>query len=364
MKIQAAVISDQHLEFSSYAAYPDLCGDSYFALEQQVNFAIKHSADLLMLGDTFEKNHPDSFSLSQAFQQIEKMAEASLPVLFIQGNHDYSRRKPWLSLQPWSFHMHKQVKPVGALMVYGLDYQPISSLPREMASIPAVASVLMCHQAWAELMGTHLPSDGSLVELVPDNISLVLTGDYHVHKRLELINKNGHPFTVLSPGSSSMQSLAEDANKSFFVLSDSVDSVPLLTRPVERVELVSEIQGRKAMLDLQTSLISHEENQALPPHIRSPIWHVKVHPALMGLLTDELTRVSRKRAHLFIRPLSSCEFSQPEKPAGESSFEEALQKVLAEHGDLKDTAIRLWRSADLKREIESIVQERLNEVNC
>lgn len=366
MKIRSIITADQQIEYNAYAAYPALWGDSYFAIEQQVDLAVANCASLILAGDVLEKSYPDSYSLSVLMRQLNRLRGFGR-AFFVQGNHEFSRRRPWLSISDENLHIahlhHRLEVLVPGMVMYGLDYQPATQLAAEMATIPQEASVLVCHQAWSELMGEHLPSDGSLVELLPDHIHLVISGDYHVHKLLKLQNRNGAAFTLLSPGSATMQSLAEDPIKYCFAMGETLEeitSLPLKNRPVEYVEMISPTKAAEDLAGLVVRAAGSRAREDLPIHLRMPIWHVRLHPG-MTTFVDKLTEAAAGCAHLFIRPFGDKADVLASDDSGVSNFEEALQKELAD-SPLREPAVRLWRSADPKEEIAAIVREGLADV--
>lgn len=362
MELSCIITADQQLERAGYVTHPAMWGDAYCAFAQQVSLAIEHNVPLIVAGDLLEESYPDSVTVQAMFQQFSRMEHARLPVYYIQGNHELVRRQPWAGLHPWPTHIHEKVVQIGNFSVAGLDYQPVTHLREAIAGLPAGIDVLVVHQAWQEFMGEHIPSDGSLKELIPNTVKVVVTGDFHVHKHFWMPAAPGSQYDmlVLSPGSATLQSISEDSEKYVYGLGQQLPqfkSIPIRNRPVEKVTIATPTQGAMVIESLMLKAKRAQEDSSLPMLIRTPMWVVYLHSAATSFI-PELERAAVGVAHLFVRPIASDDAVKPIVAAGSLSFEAALSAALLQSSAVvRDLAVRIWRSSDVEEEIAEIVRE-------
>lgn len=210
----AVVTGDTHLAKTVWQKHQDLAGDSYRAFEHVVGEAISRRLPLILLGDNFDKQRPDSETVAFFCSQMDRMAASRLATYFIQGNHDYAV-PAWPMVHSWPTWAHRREFQLAGTTFYGLDYTPRDRLDEELATVPAQTQVLLMHQAWQEMV-PYGASDGSFKQI--PFAGLLLTGDYHVSGPWIGVGKQEQPLNVLSPGSTCMQSLSESPSKLCFQL--------------------------------------------------------------------------------------------------------------------------------------------------
>jgi DNA repair exonuclease SbcCD nuclease subunit len=352
------------LEQRPYVDYPDFRGDSYEAFRQIVDFAVSLRVPLILAGDVLEKSLPDSITLAAAAEGVVKCNSSGVPVYFIEGQHDYSPVVPWLSLFPGARPLYPSGPiRIGNYTVAGLSYTTAAALPDGMKQIHPQTDVLVLHQPWLEFMGQHLPSDGSLVELVPPHVKLVITGDFHVHKRL-VIDRPGGPLVVLSPGSSTIQSIKEDPKKYFFIVYDdlSFESVPLTGRPVfnETVMLPSEVDESIGRLIAMTEAWgTSPDSQRLPKQLHQPVWIVRLHASVKA--GTKFMDKAKGVAHLFLRTFGQTEVVATNDTWRCSDFAAAVEKSgVSANSPIGRVALALWRSSTPADELNVHVQSWLS----
>lgn len=365
--------ADLHAEYNSYVGFPGLWGDSYFALKQIVDRSLSLGAELILAGDVFDKNYPDSYTLREVFYRLDEMHRAERPVYFVQGQHELARRAPWLGLHKGTTHLHGSVFVPGRVCVLtGLDWLPAAELASSMGALkqllPDRPTVLVCHQVWREFMGTHLASEGSLDELVPDFVDMVITGDFHGHQAVQRRNKNGHPYVVLSPGSTTLQAVGEDPQKYFFVVNDdlSYSSVPLEGRPTFYSQAYTDEQAADEVAKVEALLVAFKGSPLygrLPENLRQPMWVVQVGDNASGA-PALFKKAARDRLHLFLRPLGSRPDEEPvaslvERPL--DGLREGLAAVAEPDTPVYSTCLRLIGAADYKDEVSRLVEEAFDE---
>lgn len=296
------VSSDWHLERNAWVRYPDLCGDAYYGLEQIINLCIERNLPLIAAGDLFDKPYPDSRSVWEAMRQMDRMEASNLDVYYIQGQHERSRDKPWLSLHEWPQYIHQESRLIKGFNLYGLDYTRPDHL---MSALKVCESpyihILVCHQVWGNFMGTIRVTDGML-EQVPLRGGVIITGDYHKHVHLEIAAENGCKNLVLSPGSICLQSVDEPPDKSVYILFDDLtfESIPLKSRNIFRHELLREQDLEDLLATIGHSWLDPQSD--VPDNIAKPILSVRYDPDIPDAYSRLVNDVG-SRAHLFARPI-------------------------------------------------------------
>jgi hypothetical protein len=187
--------ADLHLSPTIWQDMPTLAGDAYAALAFIVNFCVKNKVTALVIGgDLFDKERPDSRSVTVFMHLMNAMAEAEIPVYVTQGQHE--RADP-----PWA-RLHEHVQYVGDGEMFSIleeetgvnitvrAYDNASAVDMEKAMKPLgkrkkkggdmAPDILVVHQLVRQLV----PFEGSWdfdLDWVPEQTALVLGGDYHKH---------------------------------------------------------------------------------------------------------------------------------------------------------------------------------------
>lgn len=201
--------ADCHLSRLIWYRRPTLVGDSWAAFQALITYCITHAAPLIIGGDLFDKEQPDSESVVLFSREMERMAAAELPVYFTQGQHE-NARAPWAFCHPWPKHAHRQTFELPGVpgKFYGLDWQPLGVAAVALKEVPRDITWLVCHQVWLEHMGDHVTTPECAVADVPDNVRTILTGDYHVHQMTSYPTARG-PQLLVSPGSLRPRNIAD-----------------------------------------------------------------------------------------------------------------------------------------------------------
>jgi len=348
--------ADVQASYATYAGYPAMWGDSYHSLTQCVDYAKKYDCPLWLCGDIIDSSYPDSYTMLRLLSELQRTE-----VLYIQGNHEVVRRAPWLALGGALVHMHGKLSITDGephRWIYGIDYQPPGKIAAEMAAIPKDREViLLVHQAWEELMGSR--GDAKLADLVPDNVPLVISGDFHGHRSLRLTNKNGKEFVFLSPGSTNLRSISEDPVKYCYLIYDDLTfrSLPIENRRVVYSQITTDEQVAREIESAQSqfdAIARDPEVLKMPANLHTPMWVVQVYG---GVETAPIKAAAANRAHLFLRPVGKEGSEAAKEEARGSSFEEVVHAALPE-GALRDDVLRLWSANEPKEEFEAIIAER------
>lgn len=359
--------SDNHIEYAAYASYSAMWGDSHFAFKQEVDKALELGVPLVLAGDVFDKAYPDPYSLRVTFHEITRLERAGIPLYYSQGQHELSRKAPWLSLHPHPIHLHGHAQFINPFVVAGMDWQPADLLANTLKhECFKAANILICHQVWAEFMGPQTAPEGSIVELVPPNIHTVITGDFHGHKVKELPRgDSGSVVRILSPGSATLQAIGEDPNKYFFVVYDdgSLQSVGIRNRRVIYSRAFTEAQLREEVERFVVAAdVAKDADRTLPENLVTPMWVAQYHYEIPDA-AKILKAAAAGKAHLFLRPFGKEQEQEPERTTSHavSGLGEALATLVDRSTPEYNTALRLLSAQDVKAELALIVEECIND---
>jgi hypothetical protein len=298
----AALSADLHQAPRAWAKHPGLAGDSYYGLQQIVDYCTTQELDAVLAGDLFDKTRPDPMTIFHMRTQLDRMERQNLAVHYIQGQHELDREHPWLnSVSWWPEHQHKKLFQVAGINFWGLDWTPADQVKDEFDKIPVGTDVLVAHQVWRDLMGPRIGESECAFADVP-RARMILTGDFHRHLTLETINKDTARTLVLSPGPVCMQSIDEDPAKKFFVLCDdmTVYSVPLKTRQCFRFT----INCKEELEVFLTGNVEHAvtPQAGVPDNIAKNIVHI-VYQEDIPEVYSRITSAIGNNAHLFLVPI-------------------------------------------------------------
>ena len=304
----ALVASDLHLKPKTWRHRPIL-GDSYHAWEQIVEEAIKSEVGFVILaGDLLDRQINGSEPIVKLQEGVDKMGESGIRTVFIQGQHEY-QEVPWASLSRHATHLHGNKFDMSPFCVYGIDYQSKETLQHELSSLPDLGAkdVLVMHQVWLDWMGERALPQGSFedVRKAHPGLRTLVSGDLH-ESRMELC-ADEH-LSLLSPGSTCMQSVAEPTQKYAYHLVDNdglpgFEPVELRSRPfirwADRLEVVEDVVDVLEQLDsrLEEAAAQASDND-LPEEVRTPIFHF----TYSHEVSDEVRRIVKAtgdRAYLF-----------------------------------------------------------------
>jgi len=333
--------ADLHLEDGAWSTRPTIYGDAYHSFEQIVDYCIAHKLPLILGGDVLEKKNNSARPIAKLCEGLTKMQRADLDVMYIQGNHEYDRNAPWLSVHPWPYHLHAKPTIIGDggpddARICGLDWLPRGEIQAALAQVPADVEILITHQVWDEFMNGL----GRIECVLPDvhHARVVLNGDFHPTKEVTGVGAQGQSVRMLSPGSICMQDCSESPEKSFFVIGReggwpgtdsakiSFERVPLQTRNFLDYQVRDQ-----ALLDSLCAGGLAEAIAQLPPKpypIDKPIVRIKFDKRLPDAFL-RLSTAAGDAAHLFCEALSE-KVQAANKVSNRAGAKNDLLAVLAE----------------------------------
>jgi hypothetical protein len=350
--------ADLHLEDGAWTSRPGIYGDSYFSFAQIVDYCVEHKLPLILGGDVLEKKNNSARPIARLCEGLSKMQSADLPVFYIQGNHEYDRNAPWLSVHSWPKHLHGERHSFNGVHVYGLDWLPRGEIQEAMKNIPEGTDILVTHQVWEEFM----QGLGRIECTLPDvyHARVVLNGDFHPTKIVSGTGAHAQPIRMLSPGSTCMQDCSESPNKFFFVVgltpNGEIDFEP---RGLETRNFVSFQVGDQEELDRLCAGGLVECIAALPPK-KYPVDKAIVRIKFDKNLPDAYLRLSTAAGeicHLFCEALpdrGQVARAAASRASARNDLLSALVELLNEDSEAYKIAAALVAAEEPAKELETI----------
>jgi exonuclease SbcD len=253
MKTRFLHCADIHLGYKQYNS-PERGNDFARAFFAVIDAAILEQVDFVILaGDLFHKRAIDALTLNQAVAALEKLQDAGIPCIAIEGNHERSHYEDYLGwmdflairrlltlltpqfeegkpqLTAYKKRAGSYIDPVPGLRVHGLQYVGSSSHSAIAAYADALAdlpnddiefSIFMAH---AGVEGVLAEEAGGLshreLSVLKPHVDYLAMG--HIHKPFE------HEGWIYNPGSPETCSVseAEWPQRGYFLVSVYTDSV-------------------------------------------------------------------------------------------------------------------------------------------
>lgn len=301
--------ADLHLEDGAWSSRPGIYGDAYYSFDQIIDYCIEHKLPLIMGGDILEKKQNLARPIAKLCAGLTRMQEAGIKAFYIQGNHEYDRNAPWLSIHPWPAHIHEKTTLINGATVYGLDWLPRGEIQEALQRLPDGVDILITHQVWKDFMGNVGRTECELTDV--HKVQHVLAGDFHITKTIESVNAQNQPICMLSPGSTAMQDIGETPEKFFFVIAREFNGFsfhpqPLKTRPflkytVETQEELDALCSGELSTAIETT-VAQVKQAGIPEHIQKPLVRIKFNKHLPDAWL-RLTTAIGEAAHTFCDPL-------------------------------------------------------------
>lgn len=365
--------ADLHLDDGAWTTRPAIYGDAYCSFAQIVAYCIEYRLPLVLGGDVLEKKSNLSRPVRKLCEQLSLMQAKDLDVFYIQGNHEYDRNAPWLSVHPWPKHLHKQTVKLHGVTIYGLDWLPRGEIQEALKAVPAGTDALVTHQVWFDFMQHIGRTECALTDV--HNTSLVLSGDFHVTKTVEGVNADGRAVRMLSPGSTCMQDMGESPDKYFFVVGRTQsDDAPVAYEPVQlrTRQLIKHVVETPDELDVLcagalvkqiAASIELAQNANYAPEIVKPLVRVKFAKNIPDAYLRVVTHVA-DRAHLFCEALATRDKTKSNTVAAQekTNLLAVVAELLRSDSDAYKIAESLLTSTDPAREIDVLYSKFMQEI--
>ena len=356
--------ADLHLEDGAWSTRPSIYGDAYYSFAQIVDYCIANTLPLVLGGDVLEKKSNAARPIAKLCDGLSRMQAAGLKVSYSQGNHEYDRNAPWLSVHPWPVHMHTLSVEISGCLVHGLDWLPRGEIQEAFKNVPEGTDILITHQVWEDFMKGLGRTECTLADV--HNVQTILAGDFHVTATVDGVNANGQPIEMLSPGSICMQDLGESPDKWFFVICAQpgarfhFERKALQTRPFAKYTVADQEYLDQLCAGALSADISHLVAQTTPEMrvagIDKPIVRIKFDKSLPDAFL-RLTTAVGDSAHLFCEALADKPGAQQTKnhnrDGAKNDLLSALSDLLGADSAEYKLAEKLVQAEDPSKELEA-----------
>jgi DNA repair exonuclease SbcCD nuclease subunit len=299
--------ADWHTQDKAWVGRPELCGDSYYAVRQIIEFAVEHRVDVLAAGDLADRKSNEADVVNFLRQQIEELSSAGCRLFYTQGQHEFQSPTPWLSaihekadwLDPAS-HVGSVTASCG--LVQGFDWTPATKLQEKLELVQPETRILVLHQTCDEFMGGLIATEVAF-DMIP-YVKYLLIGDYHKTVCMRAKGRHGQIMQVVSPGSTCLQAIDESPDKFFYTIhaDGSLKAVKLKSRHVLKSPDIMDEEGLNEFVTVVgkklDETIADGIAEGLPTWIQKPILKVRFNLQI----TDAYRRIVRAvgdTAHLF-----------------------------------------------------------------
>lgn len=359
--------ADLHLEDGAWSTRPGIYGDAYYSFAQIIDYCVANKLPLILGGDVLEKKSNSARPISKLCKGMDRMRSAGLHVFYIQGNHEYDRAAPWLSVHDWPEHIHGQPVNINGAKVWGLDWLPKGEIQQALQAVPEDVHLLITHQVWDDFMKGLGRTECSLADV--HNVKTVLAGDFHPTIIAEGVGAQGQTVQMLSPGSICMQDLSESPNKFFFVINGGsmggfdFKPVALETRPFAKLvvsdqEYLDQLCAG-GLAQVISPLAEQISQAARDAGIDKPIVRVKFDKNLPDAFL-RLTTAAGDSCHLFCEALADkgqAERQQTTRNSAKNDLLAALTDLLGDDTPAYKLAAALVAAEDPAKKLEGVFSE-------
>lgn len=356
----AVFTGDTHLRPTTWNDHPELRDDSYIGLQQVTDYAIEAGLPVISLGDLFDSQRPDSYTMSRLASIMARLEAAGVRFFYIDGNHDRSTPS-WMSVFPWAVAADTPFKLQG-LWFRGLHFTSTTQLPEVLSQLKDRVDVLLCHQAWENIQ--RVGAVNGKFSDIPWGCTL-LTGDYHVTGRWQGPAADGGLVTAYSPGSTAMQNLGETPEKYFGVL---YDNLAVTWHKIETRDLLSCVCNTAAELDAAIERYTEYNPVGTKMYLQleRPILQVRYREDMPGCY-DRLTALAANgKYHLFLDPrpvVSGVTVNNvTDREEGFANLESAITQ-LATTPQLRDDALTLLHTTDIAADLSLMYARHMSANN-
>lgn len=296
----AIVAADTHLDHLTWRKRPEIRGDSFYAFCQLVDRAIREKVPLIVAGDVVEglrPGAPNSETVDFLSGQVRKLRDAGVPFYYINGQHD--RAEPAWPEACGAGPPQRGAVNISGVPTWFMSWQPAEVINEYVREIPKGTRLLVIHQVCKELMGGHF--ELSLAD-VPYG-ELIISGDLHQYKEVEVKTIHKKCLSALSVGATSMRKINEPMEYFCIRLKRDLtwDKVMLYSRPMLALTLNDSRAVEQAAEELPT-VLRDVTNKACefqyPPELVKPILVVQDNSELDGIHA-RLADMAGDSAHLF-----------------------------------------------------------------
>ncbi|WP_048831177.1 metallophosphoesterase family protein [Methanomethylovorans hollandica] len=226
--------ADTHIGYRQY--HSDVRRKDFLqAFSNVIDGAIEMKADAVVhAGDLFDSRTPSLEDILDTMKLFSRLKEADIPLLAIVGNHESKQSTQWLDL----FESMGLATRLGAtpymlenIAFYGIDSVPKSKIPLFDFSVfeeplESSCNVLVMHQLMSPITIGEWDC-ASVLGSVPFHVDVLLLGDYHKYEKITV----GDTWVTYC-GSTERNSLAEEENRSYNIITVSENDIDISRRTI------------------------------------------------------------------------------------------------------------------------------------
>jgi len=223
-----AAISDLHIKPDLKIWHTQQAKNDFILSCKQLEKIIAENniSTLLIAGDIFDSPKISSDCLYNIYKHLFRpVRNLGCDIYYISGQHD-NVSPPWLSVFPDINYVNEKRFKIGSWTAYGLDYK---SEPREIIT-NLHDPILLTHQVWSDFIPQGLCSSSD----IPEDVKLVLSGDFHQFKIIELYNNR--KLVSIGPFCHSSSHASRLIDSGMVLVDDNlnVEYIKFLQRPIYR----------------------------------------------------------------------------------------------------------------------------------
>ena len=340
--------ADWHLSPIIWSSKPELWGDAYCSAEQVVDFCVKNAKKvdgLLLGGDIFDRNQPDSMSVMFFLKQMDKLVKARVPVFAIEGQHDLSI-PPWTNVHPHVKHL-RHGEPIEVSVdghkhtLAGVNYFPAMALKEKVEQTSA--DILMLHQMHKDAIDIEGAWNFDPAWL-PKGVKLVLMGDLHVTRSLGKCHYSG---------STHLRAINEPRDKHFLIVKGLKKGLKVETKDIQTRDVLEFLVDSDEALQKAVAEVQAYKRHKLKPIVR-PLVVAHIDPTVENArerLESGLAKAD-VQAHFmpFVARQTQEAVSVPTGSTGQITLQSCLSQLVDPEAEeeLHSFVLSLIESADIE----------------
>jgi hypothetical protein len=361
----AVVAADTHVEELIWRDRPGIRGDAFFGFEQIVDTAVANNLPLILAGDNVETlpaNTPTPATICFLREQVARMAEKSLPVYAISGQHDKAIPLWLTAANGHAMDVDGQTIDIDNLRLYFAKWRQSDETKKRLQKMPR-ADVLVAHQSWKELMGGGHPE--MEVANVP-YVKTIISGDLHKPMKSVAKNASSSMTTIYSPGATHMRKLGEPTKHggSFLFDDGTLKMFPIRSRVLETFT-IDNPHTLSQVLDEWPNICTDlmEAAADLPQDVAKPIYWVQDYADAGLRVQEQLYNRVGDSVHLFYtrRTAEEVVSVRDESAQGSNTIADLIMEECGGANDLSVTLNVLISSDNMKATLREIRSSCLGE---
>lgn len=345
-------------------------GDSAFAMQQIVDYAIEWNVDAVVSGgDLFHAAINKSSVPVRITRQIRELTLKGIPFLFINGNHD-ATDPPWVSTCEEAVHLHDDVCEIEGVRIGGIDSCGRDAFYEYLrAAEDRKPDVLVVHQLWENWTNFGGPTMCGDVRELANCCDLLLTGDMHKFAKLS-VQKHGKQFMAVSAGAATRQKIDEPEDNWFLHIHVDQGSAQIRQRQlVSRPYVLFDVNGADELdwcvneLKELAAQSARLVDDGVPAEVAVPLVKVKYSSAVDVQTTFRKCFDPGAFHFMYERKVQTAttglSYARSERTDAIVTVVDAIDEQLQDDTDLGALAKQLWECDDVSGLLDAYVDREI-----